>query len=139
MNDRVKEILTTFSAYAQTFNLLEPAKVEPFFHLPAVLITAEQVAVMHNANEVIGVFDRLMTALKCKQFKESKILGSLQVTQLSDTQGMVKGIAKRFDIYDVEIEHFGFTYTLIKVEDKWKIIIGIIHDPETIFYEHKLS
>jgi 3-oxoadipate enol-lactonase len=45
MQNPINDILRAFGAYAQTFNLLEPKKVEPFFHLPAMLITSEEVAV----------------------------------------------------------------------------------------------
>jgi hypothetical protein len=73
-----------------------------------------------------------MDGLRSKNFKESKIIGELKTTQLSDNQGQVVGIAKRFDKDNKEIEHFGFTYTLRKVKDKWKIIAGVLHEPETL-------
>lgn len=57
---------------------------------------------------------------------------SLQVNQLSDNQGLVVGVAKRFNQADEEMEHFGFTYTLREVEGNWKIIAGVLHEPETL-------
>jgi 3-oxoadipate enol-lactonase len=131
MQNPINDILRAFAAYAQTFNLLDPKQVEPFFQVPAMLITSEEVAVMQNSIEVCGVFEKLMNDLRTKKFKESKIIGSLKVTQLSDNQGQVVGVAKRFNEADVEIEHFGFTYTLRKVEDKWMIIAGVLYEPET--------
>jgi hypothetical protein len=80
----------------------------------------------------LGVFAILMDDLKRKNFKESQIVGSLEVKHLSDNQGQVVGVAKRFNQSDEEIEHFGFTYTMRKVEDKWKIITGILYEPETL-------
>jgi 3-oxoadipate enol-lactonase len=132
MQDQRPAILKKFGEYAQTFNLLQPTKVAPFFHLPAILMTSSQVAVMQNSVEVLGIFAILMDGLKEKNFKKSEVIGELQVTQLSDNQGQVVGIAKRFNDKDEEIEHFGFTYTLRKVEDKWKIIAGVLHEPETL-------
>ncbi len=132
MQNPINDILKEFATYAQTFNLLEPSKVEPFFHLPAMLITSEEVAVMQNSVEVCGVFEKLMDDLRKRKFKESKIIGSLKVTQLSDNQGQVVGVAKRFDELGTEIEHFGFTYTLRKVETKWKIIAGVLYEPATL-------
>jgi 3-oxoadipate enol-lactonase len=139
MKDQLKEILNTFVAYIQAFNLLEPTKVLPFFHLPAMLITSTEVAVMEKPIEVLGVFAILMDDLKHKNFKESKIIGSLEVKQLSENQGQVVGVAKRFDRSDAEIEHFGFTYTLRKIQvkdkdeikEKWTIISGVLYEPET--------
>ena len=131
MQNSINDILISFGAYAQTFNLLDPKQVEPFFEVPAILMTSEEVAVMQNSVEVCGVFEKLMKDLKTQEFKESKIIGSLKVTQLSDNQGQVVGVAKRFNKADKEIEHFGFTYTMRKVEDKWKIIAGVLYEPET--------
>jgi 3-oxoadipate enol-lactonase len=131
MQNPINDIMRAFGAYAQTFNLLDPKQVEPFFQVPAMLITSEEVAVMQNSGEVCKVFEKLMNDLRKKKFKESKIIGSLKVTQLSDNQGQVVGVAKRFDVKDKEIEHFGFTYTMRKVETKWKIIAGVLYEPET--------
>ena len=140
MKDQCPDILTTFINYIKAFNSLEPTKVLPFFHLPAMLITSQEVAVMEKPLEVLGVFAILMDDLKSKNFKESKIVGTLEVKQLSDNQGQVVGVAKRFNNEDKEIEHFGFTYTLRKiqvkvndkVEDKWMIIAGVLYEPETL-------
>jgi 3-oxoadipate enol-lactonase len=138
MQDQRTAILNTFGAYIQAFNSLEPTKILLFFHLPAMLITSQEVAVMEKPIEVLGVFAILMDDLKHKNFKESKIVGSLEVKQLSDNQGQVVGVAKRFNNKDEEIEHFGFTYILRKIQDKdkveaeWKIIIGVLHEPETL-------
>jgi 3-oxoadipate enol-lactonase len=129
MDNQLDAIRNTFIEYAQAFNRLDPIQVEPFFQVPSMLMTSEQVVVMKESKEVIRVFTVLMDGLKKKNFKESKILGSLKVSQLSNNQGQVIGIAKRFDTKDKEIEHFGFTYTLRKVEEKWKIIAGVLHEP----------
>jgi hypothetical protein len=131
MQNQINDITIAFGAYAQAFNSLDPKQVEPFFHLPAMLMTSAEVAVMQNSIEVCKVFKTLMEDLKVKDFKESKIIGSLKVTQLSDNQGQVVGVAKRFNKADKEIEHFGFTYTMRKVEDRWKIIAGVLYEPET--------
>jgi 3-oxoadipate enol-lactonase len=131
VENQLDPILKTFISYIKAFNLLEPTTVLPFFYLPAMLITSKEVAVMEKPIEVLGVFAILMDDLKHKNFKESQIVGSLEVKQLSDNQGQVVGVAKRFNQSDEEIEHFGFTYTMRKVEDRWKIIAGILYEPET--------
>jgi hypothetical protein len=132
VENQVGTILETFIDYIKAFNSLEPTQVLPFFYLPSMLITSKEVAVMEKPIEVLGVFAILMDDLKHKNFKESQIVGSLEVKQLSDNQGQVVGVAKRFDRADAEIEHFGFTYSLRKVEDKWKIITGVLYEPETL-------
>jgi hypothetical protein len=132
MKDQLDAIRDTFVEYAEAFNLLEPTQVEPFFQVPSILMTSDLVVVMKESNEVIRLFTVLMDELEKKSFKESNILESLQVSQLSNNQGQVVGVAKRFNKSKEEIEHFGFTYTLRKVEAKWKIIAGVLHEPETL-------
>ena len=131
MNNQLDAIQKTFVDYAEAFNLLDPTQVEPFFQLPSMMMSSDLVVVLKKSNEVIGLFTAFMDKLKKENFKESKIL-SLQVSQLSDNQGLVVGVAKRFNQADVEMEHFGFTYTMRKVENKWKIIAGVLHEPETL-------
>jgi hypothetical protein len=127
-----KKILQTFGLYAQTFNLLDPEKVKSFFHIPSMLMTSGQVEVMQNSDEVVGVFKILMDRLREQNFAKSEIVGDLKVSQLSDNQGLVVGAAKRFDNRGEEIEYFGFTYTLRKVEKDWKIVAGVLHEPEPL-------
>ncbi|WP_309741830.1 MULTISPECIES: hypothetical protein [unclassified Chamaesiphon] len=131
MNNQLDAIRDTFLKYAEAFNLLDPTKVEPFFQVPSIMMSSDLVMVMNESNEVIGLFTALMDKLRHDNFKESKIL-SLQVSQLSDNQGLVVGVAKRFNQADEEIEHFGFTYTMRKAEGDWKIIAGVLHEPQTL-------
>jgi 3-oxoadipate enol-lactonase len=131
MNNQLDAIRKTFIEYADAFNLLDPTKVEPFFKTPSIMMNSELVVVLKESKEVIGLFTVFMDKLRKEKFKESKIL-SLQVSQLSDNQGLVVGVAKRFNQADMEMEHFGFTYTMRKVEDKWKIIAGVLHEPKTL-------
>ena len=128
MTDQTPAIQKTFGAYATAFNTLEPTAVEPFFNKPSMLMTSKEYVVMTDSKAVLGVFEKLMKDLKDKDFKESEVL-SLEIKQLSDNQGLVVGTAKRFNKADKEIEHFGFTYTLRKVGGEWKIIAGVLHDP----------
>ena len=89
MQDQLNDMLRTFGSYSLAFNTLEPIKVEPFFHSPSMLMTSEQVVVMHKIEEILEVFKALMESLKLKNYKESKIIDELKVTQLSDNQVLV--------------------------------------------------
>jgi 3-oxoadipate enol-lactonase len=134
MEDRhkaIEAIKDTFTAYSIAFNSLEPTQVLEFFHLPAMLMASKEVAIMQKEIDVLGVFKFLMDGLKERDFEESKIISPLKITQLSENQGQVVAVAKRFNRSKEEIEHFGFTYTLRKVAGGWKIISGVLHDPET--------
>ncbi len=41
-------------------------------------------------------------------------------------------IHRMFDRVDAEIEHFGFTHTLRKIEGDWKIVSDVLYEPETL-------
>ncbi len=139
-SEAIEAIKDRFIAYSIAFNSLEPTKVLEFFHLPAMLMTSNEVAVMAKPLEVLGVFAILMDGLKAQKFKESKIVIPLKITLLGENQGQVIAVAKRFNDKDEEIEHFGFTYILRKVQvkdkdeftDEWKIIAGVLHEPEPL-------
>ena len=131
MNNQLDAIEKTFLEYAEAFNLLDPTKVEPFFQVPSIMMNSELVVVLKESTDVIGLFTVFMDKLRKENFRQSKIL-SLQVSQLSDNQGLVVGVAKRFNQADEEMEHFGFTYTMRKVEDNWKIIAGVLHESEIL-------
>jgi 3-oxoadipate enol-lactonase len=131
MKNQLDAIHNTFIEYAEAFNSLDPTKVEPFFKTPSIMMNSELVLVLKESTDVIGLFTVFMDKLRTENFKESKIL-SLQVSQLSDNQGLVVGVAKRFNQADEEMEHFGFTYTMRKVQDSWKVIAGVLHEPETL-------
>jgi uncharacterized protein YrzB (UPF0473 family) len=131
MNKQLDAIRNTFIEYAEVFNLLDPTKVEPFFQVPSIMMNSELVVVIKESKDVIGLFTIFMDKLRKENFKQSKIL-SLQVSQLSDNQGLVVGVAKRFNQADEEMEHFGFTYTMRKVKDNWKVIAGVLHEPKTL-------
>ncbi len=98
MEDKRTAIKDRFITYSIAFNSLQPTKVLEFFHLPAMLMTSKEVAVMEKPIEVLGVFAILMDGLKEQKFKESRIVSPLKITQLSDNQAQVVGVAKRFNV-----------------------------------------
>lgn len=128
MTDDTKAVFKTFTDYAQAFNTLNPDLVAPFIHLPALLITLDAVIPISNDAEVKGTFSQFFEQLKQGDFKESKVHG-LQINQVSQNQAIVSGTATRYKTNGSVLEHFGFTYTLRKVDKDWKIVAGVLHKP----------
>ena len=131
-----EQVKATFLSYLDDFNTLKAANVSGYFHLPAVLITKDQVAFMNSIEEVEAVFKKLFKYLKDNEFKRST-LDSMQIKMVSNNQAIIVGVATRYKIDESVLEHFGFTYTLRKtdesftinsIEHNWKIITGVIHD-----------
>jgi hypothetical protein len=123
-------IQKTFQEYAAAFQALKPAKVLPFCHFPAMLISPEKVAVL--GNPLIGYFGfkKVMWELKRRCFISSEA-NSLQVQQLSDNLAIVTGVVIRYKRCKGEpqktlLECFNLNYTMCKVNSDWKIIVGAL-------------
>lgn len=130
MTDETNQIRETFEQYAEAFQALKPAKVLPFFHFPAMLISPEKAAVI--GNPIIGYFGfrKVMKDLKRRCFTRS-YTESLNVQQLSDDLAIVTGLVIRCkqcknDQQETLLECFNLTYTLRKVNGRWKIIVGVL-------------
>ncbi|MBL1178218.1 DUF6841 family protein [Pantanalinema sp. GBBB05] len=115
-------ILKTFEDYAQAFETLTPSTVLPFYQYPAILI-AEQKPVTINKITGWAAFKIIMMPLKWRGYDHS-VTGPLAVKQLRDDLAIVTGTVIRYKKDDSELERFDLNYTLRKVKNDWKIIIG---------------
>jgi ketosteroid isomerase-like protein len=130
MTNETSLIQKTFEQYAEAFQALEPAKVLPFYHFPAMLISPEKTAVIGNS--IIGFFGfgKVMKDLKRRCFSRSEAK-SLNVQQLSNNLAIVTGAVIRYKQCKKEhpetvLECFNLTYTMRKVNGDWKIIVGAL-------------
>jgi len=137
MTNEVEAVKAQFIKYSKVFNKLKPELIPPFFHLPSMLMTTKVVATMTTAIEVEGVFTQFMDSLRDQNFTHSKLdIDNLGAKILSENIAIVSGAAIRYKkdpgmVAEVELEQIGVTYTFRKdVSNDWKIIAGIIHDPE---------
>ena len=146
MSNQLEAVKAQFIEYSEVFNDLKPESMPPFFHQGSVLITTPVVATMKDAIEIQGVFTQFMNALRAKNFTRSKLdVKNLQAKMLSENLAIVSGSAIRYkkdtDV-EVELERIGITYTFCKDipeatattqepnDGVWKIVSGIIHQPE---------
>lgn len=130
MTDEESLIKKTFEQYADAFQALKPTKVIPFIHFPAMLISPEKAAVLGNPAIGYFVFKKVMKDLKLRCF-QSSTTKSLSVQQLSDNLAIVTGLVIRYkQCKDNEpktvLECFNLNYTMRKVKDDWKIIVGML-------------
>jgi len=130
MTDEKDLIEKAFQQYADAFQALDPAKVLPFFHFPAMLISPEKAAVI--GNPIIGFFgfSKVMKDLKRRCFTRSEAK-SLNVQQLSDNLAILTGLVIRYqqcqqDHPETILECFNLNYTMRKVDARWKIIVGTL-------------
>ena len=133
MADETQIILNTFQDYAKTFEALNPLAVLRFYHYPALLISSTKVAALNHQLEGLIKLSFVMAKLKFRGYDHART-ESLSVRQLDNHLAIVSGTVIRYKKDrqakdDNELERFGLTYTLRKVDETWKIITGMLHDP----------
>ena len=129
MKNETSEVLKIFNQYGEAFSMLKPRALLSFYHYPSMLISDDKSVVIKNGFEAWLVFTKLMADLKKQNFARSEIHEeNTKVKLLSDNLATITGTATRYRKDETILESFDFTYTMRKVSDSWKIIIGIIHD-----------
>ena len=146
MYNETLAVKAQFIKYSKVFNDLKPELITLFFHVGSILITTDLVATMKNLPKVEGVFTQFINSLRHKKFTRSELdVNNLHAKMLSDNIAIVSGSAIRYkkdsDV-EVELERIGITYTFSKdipeatvttpqpTDGVWKIVSGIIHQPE---------
>jgi hypothetical protein len=118
-------ILKTFQDYAQAFETLDPSVVLPFYQYPAILITEQKTVKITNKIMGCVAFKIVMIGLKWRGYDHGKT-ESLHVRQLRDDLAIVTGTVIRYKKDDSELERFDLNYTMRKVNNDWKIIVGTL-------------
>ena len=121
------EVLETFKNYSSTFELLNAKALLPYYHYPCILISQDKSVALKNQLEAWVALKKVIGDLKKENYAKSP-LRDLKVKLQSNNLATITGAAKRLRKDESVILEFGFTYTLRKVSDRWKIIVGIIHD-----------
>jgi len=123
--------IQTFTDYIQTFQTLDPHATVPYCHTPCMFISPQSVRVMATAAGVAALFTQVMAGLKARSYARSE-LTDLHVHQMSENAAFVNVSRVRYATGGQELERLGETYTLRKTEDGWKIVVAMIHDPDTV-------
>lgn len=120
-------ILQTFLDYAHSFEILNPSVVLPFYQYPAILISEQKTVKI--TNNLFGwiAFKIAMSMLKYRGYHHGKT-ESLEVRQLRDDLAIITGTVIRYRKDNSELESFDLNYTMRKVDDSWKLIVGTLLD-----------
>jgi len=124
------ESVEAFRQYAAVFERLDPSAVVPYFNQPAMLISPQGMVSLPTATDVEQFFGRLMTDLRAQAYAKSEFSG-LTEHSLSPDLAIVSGIGIWRKTTGEELRRFGLTYTLCRTPPSWKIVLAVIHDPET--------
>ena len=124
-------ITQAFTNYIQAFQTLDPHATIPYFHVPCMFIPPQGVRVLATAADVEALFTQVMEDLKSRSYARSALL-NLHVNQMSDNTALVTVSRARYATDGRELERFGETYTLRRIEGGWKIAVAMIHDPDIV-------
>src|SRR5215475_12232885 len=129
---REEEAITqTFTKYVQTFQTLGPHATLPYFHVPCMFIPPQGVRVLATAADIEALLTQVMQGLKARSYARSE-LTELHAHQMSENTALVSVSRVRYKTDGEELERLGETYTLRRTEGGWKIVVAMIHDPDTI-------
>ena len=131
---REEEVITqTFTDYTQAFQTLDPHATISYFHVPCMFISPQGVRVLATAADVQALLIQVMEGLKARGYARSEVLNR-HVNQMSDNTALVTVSRIRYATDGRELERFGETYTLRKIEGDWKIAVAMIHDPDIVLH-----
>jgi len=129
---REEEAITqAFTNYMQAFQTLDPHATISYFHVPCMFMPRQGVHVLATAADVEALLIQVMEGLKARGFARSELL-NLHVNQMSDNTTLVTVSRVRYATDGRELERFGETYTLRRIEGGWKIAVAMIHEPDIV-------
>ncbi|MGD1715769.1 hypothetical protein [Dapis sp. BLCC M172] len=131
MENEKSKVAEIIVEYNNVFAKLNPLILGSFYHYPSILITPETVVTINNRLKLWLVFTKIVTDLKKQNYGRSEI-SPLNVKLLSNNLALISAIVTRYTKDNQLLTTFSFTYTMRKVEGRWKIIVGTIHDVESV-------
>jgi ketosteroid isomerase-like protein len=126
-------ITQAFTSYIQAFQTLDPQAAVPYFHVPCMFIPPQGVLVLTTAADVQALLIQVMEGLKARAYARSELL-NLRVIQMSDNTALVTVGRVRYATDGRQLERFGETYTLRRIEAGWKIAVAMIHDADIVLH-----
>ena len=123
MKDDRDLIEKTLAEYYKAFSYLRPSKVIEYNHLPQIFIM-KKVVVIKSRFIFWLVFKFAMMKLKKKGYVKSK-LSLKSIRFVNKNVALVDGKVTRIKISGDVLEEFEFIYTMKRVNDCWKIVVGL--------------
>jgi hypothetical protein len=118
---------STFHAYIRAFETLDPDAALPFYHVPGMVIAAQGVFAVSDADAARALVSQFMAQMRNQSYRRTEVAG-LTVRQLSPVLASCAGTFVRFNTAGEEIARLGFTYTM-RYSSSWKIVVAILHEP----------
>jgi ketosteroid isomerase-like protein len=135
MNEEQNIIAQTYRDYVQAFQTLEAKAVLPYFQAPFISISNREVRVMATPAEIEQSFANNMDILRQNKYARTDIT-EINARQMSKGLALVSVDLERYTSDGEQLGGTGrtypYTYTLRKVDDRWKITVAMSHDRGSI-------
>lgn len=118
--------LAAFEAYARVFQALDPWAVAEHFHEPALMISPDGVTAAADRAAVARAYARVMARLPAQGYVRTHF-SRLHARLLADDLAQVSGAGAWKTATGADLSHFGLTYTLRRVDARWRIVVAAIH------------
>ena len=115
-----------YAAYLAAFHRCDATAVATFYSSPCLMVTEQSVDLMADETAIERLFAQLMEKLKLRDYSHSDVQ-ELKVDLLSDRLAQVSGLALRYSKDGKELERTGASYTLRKVDGRWKFVTALAH------------
>lgn len=130
MNNQQAVIRALLDYYA-AFNTLDVPAVLPYFHEPSLLIGPQGAFAAPTYDHLTPVLVTVIDSLRVRGFGRSE-LTIRRVEPLSASTNLVTGVAIRYRVDGQELERVGVTYVLQSADNRWKIAVVIVHEPNGV-------
>lgn len=120
--------LDMLQSYVRAFESLQGEQVVPFYDLPCTFIRPDGVWVVQDAATSLVLANHLIDHARSQGYHRTETVGAAART-LAPNLADLTGTFVRFNADGAEIARFGFTYLVRLVDDAWKIVVAVAHEP----------
>ena len=131
METNKEKIVRIFQDYLKAFQSMDPKNVVPFYHVPFMSVAARRVRVLTTEVDIEENYGNHMEILKQYDYAETK-MKDINIKELSDGLMLIGVSLERYakngdKIGEQDVDN-NYTFTFRKVDDKWKIVVTLVHD-----------
>ena len=118
-------------AYVRAFETLHGENVVPFYELPCTFIRPDGAWVVQDQATALVLANHLIEHAKAQGYHRTEVV-NLMIRALAPGLAELTGVFVRYDESQSEIARFGFTYIVRGGEDRWRIVVAVAHEADTM-------
>jgi hypothetical protein len=121
----MQSVLDAILEYYNVFRTLDLSVITSYFCEPCMSIGPQGVFSAGNRTALVSAFGPVVDGLRAKGYGWSEFVEP-QVTILSETAALVRGVAVRYAAAGPEIERIQISYLMHRTEAGWKIAVMVL-------------